>query len=289
MSTRWIVGAGGIAIAIGIAACGGIVARDGEQNPTPSSTNAPPSTSPPSPGPSPTSTSSSSPPPPPPLSCVETTDRLTLTAEGAGHKDACPSGAVMAGEYDVQGRIVATKTNILTLDTCGPAADCPPILFTVTASAPGLDLGLLPIDSYVQAHLAFYRATTCTTSIVITSLDTWEGEKNPVDAGGHVYLVASEGAVSFAGLPFQIVPQAQHCKPFLSSCSPTLAADDYVLRFRTDAASSVDVAMGETKYPFVTSSGDQMLVRNLRSFYDGRCDDGYDWAFWAVRSEAGGI
>ena len=271
-------------------ACGGIVAHDGgSPSPTPSPS---PTTNPlPSPTPTPSPTTSTSPPSPPsPISCVETHDGVAIsvtTIEGV--TVACTSPTFIAGEYDVDGRIAEAKTDRILVDTCGPAADCAgPIDFVVAASAPGLDLSRMPLGSFVHVHAAFHRPSGCTTSVVVTSLDAWEGEKNPVDVGGHVYFVASDGSIDVPTLPWSITLQPNHCKPSLPSCSH-VAADDYDLVFQITPGASTDLPMGETAFLLGSDPAHALFARNLRAFTNGTCDDTTNWAFWAALSPATGL
>ncbi|GAC1353395.1 MAG: hypothetical protein NVSMB47_05500 [Polyangiales bacterium] len=225
---------------------------------------------------------------PPPATCTETHDQLALSVNGMGHADACPTGAASGMvEYDVTGALATIDAQSFQIDTCSPTADCTPMLVTFTLRAPGLDLRTLPKGSYVTAHLRFTHSWACTSSIVLTSVADWYGVKNPVDGGGHTYFVASDGNLDAAGSPFKVERVALGCKPGAPSCGGG-APDDYRLQFIAPSM-SLEVPMGETRFPIVLAPGETLTVRNLRSYVSGACDDSWNWAYWAVRSETLGV
>ena len=226
--------------------------------------------------------------PTPPPTCTETHDRFELSVSGMGHADSCGAAAPSAtAEYDVTGALATVDAQSFQIDLCSPTADCMPMLVTFTTRAPGLDLRTLPKGSYVTAHVKLTHGWGCTSSIVLTSVADWFGVKNPVDGGGHTYFVASDGSLDAAGSPFKVERVALGCKVGAPSCGGG-APDDYRLQFVAPSM-SLEVPMGETRFPIVLAPGETLTVRNLRSYESGACDDSWNWAYWAVRSETLGV
>jgi hypothetical protein len=62
------------------------------------------------------------------------------------------------------------------------------------------------------------------------------------------------------------------------SCGPPLdAIDSYVFRFSASGGTTLTVPMGQT-LPW-TVNGQNLLVRNHRSYESGFCDDYWNWAY----------
>jgi hypothetical protein len=123
----------------------------------------------------------------------------------------------------------------------------------------------------------------CMQSIVVESAAEWGGLANPVDTGGHTYLVAADSTLETSSTSLTVGTIAQGCLPGVKTCGATaMPADDYVLRFTTPTT-HVDAHMGEEPAgPIPITPGDGVFVRNLRSYQDGACDAYWNYAFWAV-------
>ena len=287
------------AVGVGLVACGGAIAPDpagsgGTGTPPGPTTTA---TSTPTGGPTSTSVPPTppSPPPdsggtPPSAACARTADRFVLTVDGLGHHDTCagPEHAPLA--YEVSGELVDVRADALVIDTCGPTADCGSTsLVTIGARAAGLDLSdlsIIRVRSLVRAQLTFNHYFGCTSTIVVTSLAEWKGEKNPIDAGGVTYLVGADGGLSVPGAPFTVERVGHGCMPGARSCSLN-APDVYSLRF-VGWSDTQTLEMGEQRW-FGPTPGQFLTIRNLRSFNDGVCDADFDWGFFAVRSLGKGV
>jgi hypothetical protein len=262
-----------------LVACGGAVETGGPSpTPSPSSTTPTPSPTTPTPSPSPTEpTPSPSPttPTPSPACGPRTKESAVISLSGSYTLDACrpmtkPSVPPPAFDAAITG---ATSTTI-DLDLCSPAADCVPRPLTIHVVASGLDLSRTRVRSYVHVELAladtpFY----CTRALSITSIDAWDGVRNPADVGGRLYLAVADGNLGEKlTLPFTITREATGCAVKSPGCGG-FPPDDYALRF-----GSVRVPMGT--YGYLTGGTQVLDVRNLRSFQESYCDAANDWAWW---------
>jgi hypothetical protein len=205
-------------------------------------------------------------------SCVRTADHVAISMSGA-ITSTCDDPAGTPSE--ITGQIVRTDETSFDLDMCSPAADCIPMIVTVEVKAPGLDLRALKQRSFVKVEHRDQSFFGCHSSIVVTSLDSWAGEKNPADVGGLLYLAAGDGLDPT--LPFSVERVQTHCREDVETCGGSVPPDWYSYRF-----AGTDVAMGNTAT--FTANGQTLRARNLRAFYEGGCDDYWDFAFWIVRS-----
>ncbi len=207
--------------------------------------------------------------------CARTSDRLQITATGR-QTLGCSLGRRDGGGVPgpLTGQIVRVDATSFDLDTCPPTADCVPLITTFTVNAPGLDLRTgMRAKSYVEVVYTESWFFTCSTSIVVRSVDAWTGVKNPVDVGGRLYLAGGDGADPT--LPFAIEKVRQHCLPEgTPTCGGSAAPDHYAYRFGGVAT----VGMGETRTFGV--AGQSFVARNLMAFYLGECDAYWNYAFW---------
>ncbi len=214
--------------------------------------------------------------------CSRSNDHVDISMTGS-HTGTCSgTGPTPRGTTSFDGRVVAiVDDTTVQIDTCPPTADCVAIITTLSIKAPGLSLfGAVIKGSLVHVDVTFLRDWTCTSSVVMTSLSDWDGEKNPVDVGGRLYVAAVDGMTSIPGVAFTVAEVSNGCLPGVPSCGGGRTPDLYALRFTSSTANTV-VPMGETTYGF--SAGSQPLqVRNLRSFYEGACDAYWDFAWWAA-------
>ncbi|MEI2827452.1 MAG: hypothetical protein V9F04_14445 [Dermatophilaceae bacterium] len=162
--------------------------------------------------------------------CARASDRLTIVATGR-HTLGCSLGTRDAGiPGPMTGRIVRVDATSFDLDTCPPTADCVPLITTFKVTAPGLDLRGMREKSYVEVTYTESFFFGCSTSIVVRSVDTWTGVKNPADVGGKIYLAGGDG--DDPTLPFAIDKVRQHCLPEgTPTCGGSAAPDHYAYRF----------------------------------------------------------
>ncbi|MBK7401838.1 MAG: hypothetical protein IPJ34_37700 [Myxococcales bacterium] len=210
--------------------------------------------------------------------CARTNDRLTIVATGR-HTLGCSIGTRDAGiPGPMTGQIVRVDATSFDLDTCPPTADCVPLITTFKVTAPGLDLRGMREKSYVEVTYTESFFFGCSTSIVVRSVDTWTGVKNPADVGGKIYLAGGDG--DDPTLPFAIDKVRQHCLPEgTPTCGGSAAPDHYAYRF----AGTATIGMGETTT--FTAAGQKFEARNLRAYYLGWCDEYWDYAFWLTSAK----
>ena len=208
--------------------------------------------------------------------CSRTSDRLSIALSGAITASCATTSAVDGGGGAVTrtGQIVRVSAQSFDLDTCSPAADCIANITTITLDAPGLDLRSLKINSYVKVSYSFGSFWGCQQSIVVESIDSWSGVKNPADVGGKIYVAGGDGADPI--LPFSIERVPTHCyDPTSGSCGGGVSPDWFAYRI-----AGTSIAMGTTAS--LSANGQELRARNLRAFYEGACDAYWDYAFWIV-------
>jgi hypothetical protein len=271
-------------------ACGGRVEVDPAGAPGPTGTTSPTGSPTGTPTSSPTGTGTTTPTTSPtgtatgyPPICEHTNDRLDISVEGSISASCAlrgPGGGPSPTTH-FEGELIKAGTGFITVDTCPPTADCAESIVTLYVKGAGLDLSTLPIGSLVDVTATFQWSWGCNATVLVKSLDEWGGMKNPVDVGGHTYLVGAEGVTTVAGAPFAVSRVDAGCaKSPYPSCGSEKPAD-YQLVFLGSGAggSSANVPMGGNgKF---SSEAQTFTARNLRSYYDGACDAYWNYAFWA--------
>jgi hypothetical protein len=203
--------------------------------------------------------------------CTRTNDWLKITLGGSVNASCAILSADAGPPPDLAGQIVRVDASSFDLDMCSPAADCLPMIEHIEVSALGLDLRTLKLHSYVKVTYAVSMLWGCHPSIVVESLDSWSGVKNPVDVGGRIYLAGGDGMDP--KLPFAIERVKTGCFTPTSSCGGS--PDWYAYSF-----AGTKVRMGQTEA--FTANGQSFRARNLRAFYEGACDAYWDYAFWMI-------
>lgn len=225
----------------------------------------------------------------PPVACgARTSERLQLmvrTSDGASYGCAVP---LRPGEQtrtlDRVGALRVVDAETLELDSCPPRLDCTaPRTTTITVRAPGLSLQGIPGSTLARVRVAVEYPWGCHQRVTITSVASWEGETNPMGHGdGLVYLAGADGSTQVAGDVFAVERVALGCAVDAGRPCGGEPADDFALRFTAPAgaAAPVTLAMGTTTA--WTLRGQELGVRNLRSFVTGYCDDYWNWGYWVV-------
>ena len=189
-----------------------------------------------------------------------------------------PEGTA-AGYQEIEGQVVELLENGIVLDSCPPNADCIPMLNFLSFWA--LDLyNPVPFGAFVRVSVQVDQPWGCTHQLMIENLPSWGGLPNPVYPGEMLYLAAADGApAALPGAPFEISPVALGCFP---NAEPNCGyEEDYALRFSSPFGEPIDVYMGELWDWYLQSSDLQyLLVRNLRSYETGWCDDYWNWGYW---------
>jgi len=170
----------------------------------------------------------------------------------------------------------AGSTLSITIDTCvGDACSPQEAVIHVQTSTPFT----LPIGAFVQADYRIAQTWACTWFLNITNLPELSGQRNPVSDVAKTYVIASDGAQKPT---FKIGATDVVVSTNLLGC-PTDAGmvcgqqGTYVFEFGASGATSLTVPMGQS-VPW-TVSGQNLMVRNHRSYSTGWCDDYWNWAF----------
>jgi hypothetical protein len=123
----------------------------------------------------------------------------------------------------------------------------------------------------------------CGHQLEIRNLPTWGGVPSPGGTEPWLWLAAGDGvADTISHQDLSITPLPLGCYPGQPGCGTP--PEDYVLRFAMSCAPGtvLDLAMGQTE-EWTVPCNDQppiALVRNLRSYESGMCDDYGNWGFY---------
>jgi hypothetical protein len=208
---------------------------------------------------------------------VESCGKLPRDAAGWPTAHRIFSGVVTAVATTDGGAGRAVALDTCAGDGCGPSN----VVFDVTGPVT-FDI---PVGAYVEAEYSLEQPFGCTQFLRLSNLPEWNGKKNPISDSSKLYVIASDGlripnkelapvGVSTELLPLGCVVDAG------PSCSPGATVDDYVFRFSRANEPPLTVAMGQTR-PW-TIGGQEVLVKNLRSYQTTWCDDYWNWAFTFV-------
>ena len=181
------------------------------------------------------------------------------------------SGVVRSIGPDAGGAVV------LTIDTCvGDGCSPQDVVFNVSTSTPFA----IPAGAYVAVDYRIARPWACTYFLAVTNLPELNGQANPISVVAKTYVVASDGLAKptfkIGSADVAVTPKPLGCpKPDAPTCGTT--ADSYVFEFAAAGGASLMVPMGQS-LPW-TVGGQNVVVRNHRSFETGYCDDYWNWAF----------
>lgn len=212
------------------------------------------------------------------MRCTVKDDRATIEVEALGGAD---SGGQLDGgdetrDQTYEGVVKQVDKTSFVLDTCPPNEDCGASLVRVTIAAPDLEF-VMEAGSLVRVHFVGYCFYGCHASIVVDSLETWSGLKNPSPSIGGFYVAADDGGGMLPDAPYKWDSVRLPCTTsFEGGCGGTdEPAGVYALRFDNQ----VVVHMGD--FGYLPRGGFSILVRNLRSYVSGACDDYWNYAHWA--------
>ncbi len=228
--------------------------------------------------------------------CAHTADRFsfTLTPGGGGTNLDCsgnPPGDGQTITHHLEGVSLNLNDGGFMINTCPKGVTCDlSAVLTLTFASPGLspsipDGALVQID--VQTSSNFW---TCTQSILVRNLPTWDGFQSPLGAYPVVLVAGVDGTPTFAGAPFGVTAAPLGCYPPDPATMGCVERDE--LRFDVAAKTgTIPVAQGETATFLldVGSTTQSLRFRNLRSFQSGWCDDYWDYAWWATWMTPTGI
>lgn len=218
-------------------------------------------------------------------SCQRTYDAFAFSFSPADGGPSLDCASAMPGTHastHVEASVVQLlDTGGVLLDTCPPNADCDgSTLHVLQVGATGLFLQGLSVGQFVQVDIQVDYPWGCSQSLLVRNLPFWGGLES---SGGSLPWVVVAGAdgVSSApeGAPFSIDAVALGCVGVDQGCG---IEDDFRLDFTTPSG-TVPVHQGETSWinlPDEPMAG--LVVRNLRSFETGWCDDYWNWGWWAA-------
>lgn len=180
------------------------------------------------------------------------------------------------------GELISQTIGTLVIETCPPTADCPSIPYTISLKAQGLSLPTMPKGVYMKVSAQFQQGWACVSQLLIQNAPSWAGVPNPNSQDEFVWFAGADGTTDvLPGSPFVIEPQALGCYPDAPpDCGPK---DDYQLLFTSLAIPGYTkaVSMGNTiEWALKDPNGRFLLIRNLRSYSSGFCDDYWNWAYW---------
>lgn len=251
--------------------CGGkVVLEDSNQNPSSSSSGGAGASS---------SSSSGS------AQCGQTYDRLDFRIQDPkGQEYACNGMVSNPMEIlEFTGELIGQKGETLVFETCPPTADCPSIPYTISIEAAGFTFGTLPKGAFFKVSAQIQQDWACTQRIIIQNAPSWGGVPNPISKEEFIIFAGADGTTEvLPGTPFIIEAQALGCYP---DAPPDCGGprEDYQLLFTSTVYEDHEttVSMGNTKEwsPF-SPTARPLLVRNLRSYSSGACDDYWNWAYW---------
>jgi len=223
--------------------------------------------------------------------CSETHETIGFTLDSwLGNACNAPNATLST---QVTGRVVATTSRSMDVDTCLPCNTCEVGTITLTvdsASLPGLD-AIFPIGAPVRIDVTRDSFFGCHQALLVTDATDACSSPNPPVSPDQVYLAFGDGILggpsgpNAPDAPFGAVPLPLGCSPNAGpNCGGTqYAVDSYALEIGAAGSSNaIRVAMGHTE-TLDLGNGVVWTIRNLRSFQTELCDDYWNWAFWIAR------
>jgi hypothetical protein len=167
----------------------------------------------------------------------------------------------------------------------GTASGCGPTNTLISVETP--TPFALPVGAFVEAEYWIAQAPfACTQLLRISNLPEWNGQPNPVSDVAKTYVIASDGianpSADIASTGITVTPSRLGCVTDAGPGCITMpaAVDSYAFQFSAAGSPSLVVGMGQSRSWRV--NGQEMVVRNLRSYESGFCDDYWNWAFILV-------
>lgn len=185
-----------------------------------------------------------------------------------------PGGGTMT--HSVTGVVISASNGTFTIDSCPPNSDCAGQFSTLTLGLSGF-IPSLPVGAFVEVRvLEVANAFSCSDTLMVRNLPTWDGVANPVSSGDVMWLAASNSVNAFADAPYQIEAVPLGCFPDPGGGCGAGPMDDYFFRV-TVGDSSFDVGMGISAE---VGSPPQWVFHNLQSHQTGLCDDPGSFDYW---------
>ena len=216
-------------------------------------------------------------------------EHSTTAASSAAHSvDGGYRGGTLSLEGSISGHVTESSASEVVVDTCDSSTGCQPTRYRLAAAAPGLALAI-PLGRAVSATWAF-TGGGWSSGQQLAILDG-AGGADTTDGTRPVWLWAADPSTggSVAGL-FQVEMQELFCNPSPGTTHPCGGGapppDDYAFRFSaTSGGAQVTLATSQSgTLTVLTSAGlaQHLTVHDLRSYQSDRCDDYWNWAWWAA-------
>ena len=219
--------------------------------------------------------------------CAQTHDSATISLTLDGDPNNLGDRGDTDTDVTASGVVTSVRADLITLESCPPTESCfAKIVARIAISAPGLDLTqVVPVGALAQAHFIRKCPFGCNYGIIVTSLAAYSSLTNPSPANSGIYVAADDGGGAPDGVPYQLEQVKLPC-PF--DRSDGCGGQDpglYLTRFTAPATGdSIDLHMGETSS--LQAGTGWILLRNLRSYSSGWCDDYWNWAHWAADAQS---
>ncbi len=176
----------------------------------------------------------------------------------------------------ISGRVTASDASSFTVDTCAAGSGCTSESYRFDIDTPGLSLGL-PLDRQVSVSWGFSAPWGCIQEIVVADVFSTA-----------LWFAGTDGAVDPAlAKPFSVETKAISCSdPGESTGCGSVPPGDYAFVFTPVSGDrSLTLANRQTGTLSVRPDANtvqHVTIHNLRSYQTDRCDDYWNWAWWAV-------
>jgi hypothetical protein len=187
----------------------------------------------------------------------------------------------------VTGRVTESYSAAFSLDTCEAGTGCSPEVYWFAIDTSDLSLDLPP-GRQVTATWLFSFFMACPQEFVLN-----DGAPSDPASGtsAALWLAGADSTIQPSSpLPFSVVQQGLYCNPNPGLAHPCGGGapppDDYALVFTPASGEPpLSLVMGKTGTLALTPAPgllQHLTVRNLRSYQTERCDDYWNWAWWAA-------
>ena len=188
---------------------------------------------------------------------------------------------------EASGWVTEVVGTAFSLDVCAAGTGCSPEVYRFALDSPDLTLAL-PLGRQVTVtwQLSFFMA--CPQVLVVN-----DGSPSDVASGTWpaLWLAGADSMIqSTIPVPFSVAEQGLYCNPNPGTTHPcgagTPPPGDYALVFTPASGEPpLSLAMGKTGTLAVTTAPgllQHLTVRNLRSYQTEKCDDYWNWGWWAA-------
>jgi hypothetical protein len=222
---------------------------------------------------------------------LETLPRFSFTVSlPDGSSQSCASlspvsTSPLGGE--ISGEVTDVSGTAFSLDTCPAGTGCSAAVYRFAIDTPELPLAL-PLNRQITVTWQLVFAMGCAQGLVVH-----DGSPADVAAGVSpgIWLAGADSNLEPpSNVPFSVARQELYCNPNPGVAHPCGAGspppDDYVLVFTPSSGEpSLSLDMGSTgTLALTTAPGflQHLTIHNLRSFQTDRCDDYWNWGWWAA-------